>query len=110
MNVLYKDDSILVTDENLTINNYYFPTGQRRVIPWSQIKSVLTKRLTFLNGKYRVWGMGVKPYWFNSDWRADKDWMLIIDTGHFFKAVITPDDFEAAKKAIEMNLPLLTDK
>jgi hypothetical protein len=101
MTLLYKDKSILITDEDITINCYYFPFGQSKVIPWDKIRTVHTEPLTALNGKYRVWGMGVKPYWFNSDWRANKNSMLVIDTGEFVKAAITPDNFDQARQAIE---------
>jgi hypothetical protein len=53
-----------------------------------------------------MWGMGLRPYWFNSDWRANKRFMFVINTGHFIKAAMTPDDFEAAKKAIETKISL----
>lgn len=110
MEVLYKDKSILITDQDITINSYYFPLGQSKVISWNQVKKISSQTMTVLNGKYRVWGMGLAPYWFNSDWRADKDQMLVIDTGHFIKSAITPDDFEAATKAIETKLKIKTEK
>lgn len=110
MEVLYKDKSILMTDQEITINSYYFPLGQARVISWNQIKNVSSRTMTVLNGKYRVLGMGLAPYWFNRDLRADKDQMLVIDTGHFIKSAITPDDFEAAKKIIETKLKINCEK
>ncbi len=102
----YKDNSIVITDHDITIYNYYFPLGQPKIIPWGEIKSISIEPLTFLNGKYRVWGTGLRPYWFHSDWRADKDRMFVIDTGSVMKAAITPDDFEAAKRAIEAHVAI----
>ncbi|MBS1984473.1 MAG: hypothetical protein JST16_09900 [Bdellovibrionales bacterium] len=101
---LYRDKSILISDEAITIEGYYFPSGKARVIKWDQIQAVFAETLTFMGGKYRMWGMGLKPYWFNKDWRAEKDNMLIIDTGNFIRAAITPDNFAAAKAALETKL------
>lgn len=106
MVVLYKDKSIVITDQDITINSYYFPLGQSKIIPWNNVKSVSTEPLTVLNGKYRMWGMGLKPYWFNSDWRANKDQMFVIDTGKYIKSALTPDDFESARKAIEKKVAI----
>jgi hypothetical protein len=106
LEILYKDNSISITDQDITIRTYYFPSGQSKVIAWRDIKSISVQPLTLTNGKYRMWGMGLRPYWFNSDWRANKRFMFVINTGHFIKAAMTPDDFEAAKKAIETKISL----
>lgn len=106
MVVLYKDKSIVITDQDITINSYYFPLGQSKIIPWNKVKSVSTEPLTVLNGKYRMWGMGLKPYWFNSDWRANKNQMFVTDTGKYIKSALTPDDFEFARKAIEKKVAI----
>lgn len=100
MKKVYKDENILIDEQGIEISNYYFPLGKSKFIPWQMIKSVKVQPLTMLNGKYRVWGMGLKPYWFNSDWRAEKNFMFVIDSGSFIKSAITPDDFDSAKKVI----------
>jgi hypothetical protein len=102
--ILYKDKSISITDRDITIDSYYFPMGQAKVIPWQKVKSVSVEPVTLLNGKYRMWGMGLKPYWFNSDWRTDKKFMFVIDTGKLIKSAITPEDFDSARTAVEKKI------
>lgn len=101
MQTLYREKSLLITDEGITIFKYYFPLGQPKQISWSEVKSIKLERLTLFTGKLRAWGMELKPYWFNFGWRADKDFMFVIDSGSFFKAAITPDNVDAVKKVFE---------
>lgn len=101
MQVLYREKSLLLTDEGITIFTYYFPLGQAKKIPWGKVKKVKMEKLGLFSGKLRAWGMELKPYWFNYGWRANKDTMFVIDSGGFFKAAITPDDVEAVKKVFE---------
>jgi hypothetical protein len=108
MQTLYREKSLLITDEGITIFKYYFPLGQPKTIPWSNIKNIKLERLTLLTGKLRTWGMELKPYWFHLSWRANKDYMFVIDSGAFFKAAITPDNVEAVKRVFEEQGKLLS--
>jgi hypothetical protein len=90
MNQLYTDESIEIDTKTMTILNYYFPKGSSKDVLLSSIKSIKREKLTAFNGKYRYWGMGLRPYWFNRGLRSDKKEMLIIDTGEFIKPAITP--------------------
>lgn len=101
MQTLYREKSLLITDEGITIFKYYFPLGQPKKIAWNQVKNIKQEPLTLFTGKLRAWGMELKPYWFNLDWRAAKDQMFVIDSGGFFKAAITPDNVEAVKRVFE---------
>jgi len=102
--MLYEDNCVAIDDEGITIFNYYFPLGQPKKIAWSQIKSIWSEPLTAMTGKYRYWGMGLRPYWLHNDWRVNKDQMLIIDTGRWIKPAITPDNCALAKFAIEKKI------
>jgi len=101
MNILYREKSLLLTDEGIVIFKYYFPLGQPKKLSWSEIQNVKLKPLTLLNGRLRAWGCELMPYWFNFGWRADKEFMFLIDSGSFIKAAITPDDIDAVKKIFE---------
>lgn len=101
MQTLYREKSLLLTDEGITIFKYYFPFAQPKKISWSQVKNIKLEPLTLFNGKLRAWGMELKPHWFNLDWRAGKDYVFVIDSGKFFKAAITPDNVEAVKRIFE---------
>ncbi len=104
MAVLYQDPSITITDEEITIGKYYFPSTQAKVIAWKEVMGFSAKALTAANGRYRLWGMGLHGYWFNWDWRFKKQYMIVINTGHFTKPAITPDDFDTVRKIFESKL------
>ena len=104
MQNLYKDSQIEVNETEVIINNYYFPSGKSKHIQWQEIKSITVKPLTFFSGAFKLWGMGIKPYWFNYDHRTKKKHMLVIDTGHFIKSAITPDRFDLAKEVLLQKL------
>lgn len=101
---LYNDDSIEILRDAILIKRYYFPFGFPRVIKWNEIKKVSVEKVRWFNGKLRVWGLDIKPYWFNFDIRFNKNKMIVIDTGGFIKAAITPDDIDAVYKIIKAKL------
>lgn len=89
----YEDDHLSIDNSGITIQNYYFPLSTRKVIPWEQLKSARSFELTFWTGKYRIWGMGTAPWWFNCDSdRPSKTIGFVLDTGSIIKPAITPDD------------------
>ena len=105
MTPLYKDPRISMTDEGITISSYYFPLGGAKLIPWNQIRSVASKRMSFWSGKAKLWGMGFDRIWLHEDSsRYNKDFMLVLDTGSFIKPGITPDQVELAEAVITAKL------
>lgn len=97
---LYRDGRISCTPAGVVIRGYYFPFGSKR-IPYRSIRAVDAVPLTLLNGRWRIWGTSNPRYWFNLDpQRPKKQTALILDTGHFVKPVITPDDPDAVARII----------
>ncbi len=89
---LYRDRRIQCTTEALVIRGYYFPFGNKKVIPYDRIRSIHQYNMTSLTGQWRIWGSGDFRHYMNFDPdRPRKKEALIIDVGKFIKPVITPD-------------------
>lgn len=103
MSIIYEDKYLICDDEALTVKDYFFPMGSKR-IAYDSIKKVQEDNLTLLNGKFRIWGMGLEPKWYHLDLeRMGKKCAILLDTGEFIKPVITP-------KAHETVLEILQEK
>jgi hypothetical protein len=95
METLYRDNSLLIDENGITIQDYYFPSSAQKFIPWGQLRSARRFDVTIWRGKYRIWGMGLRPYWFNCDSsRPSKKVGFALDTGSLIQAAITPDEPE----------------
>lgn len=92
----YDDGGVACTDDALVIRHYYFPVGSRR-IPYTGIGHVRLVPLTFMRGRYRIWGSNDFRHWSNLDWdRPRKDVAFIIEVvGRYIRPVITPRDADA---------------
>jgi hypothetical protein len=88
----YDDGRVALTDDALVIRTYYFPFGAKH-IRYADISQVQCKPLTFMGGRYRIWGSGDLRHWFNYDpGRPGKPTALIIElAGKGPRPVITPD-------------------
>ena len=90
---IYDDGIIACGADGLLIRNYYFPSMRTKHLSWAEIEGVQAKPLSLLTGKFRFWGMGVKPCWYNLDLRRPlKTRAIEIDTGSVFRSAITPKD------------------
>jgi hypothetical protein len=93
MTILYADRHIICDDESITIHWYYFPLGISKKLTYSQIKGVKEEELNLLQGKLRLWGMDLTPYWFHLDLvRPSKSKFIILDDGEWIKPAITPEN------------------
>jgi hypothetical protein len=88
----YDDGRVALTDDALVIRTYYFPFGDKR-IRYADISRVKRKPLTFMGGRYRIWGSGGLRHWYNYDpGRPSKSTALVIElSGKSTSPVITPD-------------------
>lgn len=92
MSVLYEDEYVTCDDDAITIHQYYFPFGSKR-IPYSSIQKFEEMEMSLWDGGLRIWGMGLAPYWFHLDLqRPQKNRCIAIDFGELIKAIITPAD------------------
>lgn len=101
MGVLYEDKRITCDEDGITIRQYYFPFGDKR-ITYDTIVAFDQLRMGALTGRYRIWGATDPRYWFHLDAeRPKKTKAVIIDKGDWVKAVITPDDPDAVLHILE---------
>lgn len=92
----YDDGRVALADDGLVIRTYYFPFGAKH-IRYADIRQVRCKPLTFMGGRYRIWGSGDLHHWFSYDpGRPGKSTALVIElTGQGCRPVITPDQPDA---------------
>ena len=89
----YDDGGVACAADALVIRRYYFPFGDKR-IRYAKIEQVRRVPLTFMRGRWRIWGSGDFVHWFNLDTgRPGKSEAFVIRvSGSVFKPVITPSD------------------
>jgi hypothetical protein len=99
---LYHDRWIECTAEALIIRGYYFPFGNKKIIPYNRIRRIREYEMGPLTGKGRIWGSGDFRHYLNFDpGRPRKKRALILDLGRFIRPVITPDDVTQVRAIIE---------
>lgn len=95
--MIYDDGKVACDDTGLVIRRYY-PWGSKHV-PYSSIQEV--SRLPIRIRRWRLWGTGDFRHWWNLDLhRPKKGVALELDTGHWIRPTITPDDVEAVEAII----------
>jgi len=67
MNTLYKDSLVEVTDQEIVFHRYYFPFGNAKHVPLSQIESIQARPPSLVGGSWRIWGTGDFQAWFPLD-------------------------------------------
>jgi hypothetical protein len=97
---LYRDKWITCADDAIVIAWYYL-WGPKR-IPYDQIRSARTVRMTALRGNLRGWGSSNLHYWASLDpGRRRKNEALILDIGRSVQPYLTPDDVPAVAAIIK---------
>jgi hypothetical protein len=97
--MLYDDGRIACDSRGVAIR-WYYPWGAKKV-PYHAIRSITTRRLSGVRGKWRIWGSGDFVHWYNLDpGRPGKQAAIEIDTGRRIHPTITPDDSEAVAHII----------
>lgn len=94
MSILYEDKYLVCDDDAITIKDYFFPIGSKR-IAYKDIRSVSEMDLGLFSGRLRFWGMDLAPYWYHLDWsRAKKRRAIVLDLGEFIKPALTPEQHD----------------
>jgi hypothetical protein len=100
---LYDDGRIACDDQGLTIRWYYL-WGTKR-IPYGRIRSILTRPMGGLGGRYRIWGSGDFVHWYNLDpRRPGKQTAIELDMGGRVRPTITPDDPDAVARILNEHI------
>jgi len=63
----YKDSLVEVTDQEIVFHRYYFPFGNDKHVPWSEIESIQSRPPSLMAGSWRIWGTGNFLTWFPLD-------------------------------------------
>jgi hypothetical protein len=71
MQVLYSDELVILTEQQLVLRRYYYPKGDK-AIALADIEEIVECAPTFATGKWRVWGTGNFRIWFARDWKRSK--------------------------------------
>lgn len=73
--ILYEDSLILITDDSITLKNYYFPSLKEKKIRFEAIERIEAREPTIWSGKWRIHGTGNFKTWFpldSSRYRRDR--------------------------------------
>jgi hypothetical protein len=100
MAVLYEDRRLVLDDDAMTIHDYYFPRGSRR-IPYREIRGFEEYTMSLLTGKLTLWGTLDLVHWFHLDAsRPQKHKAISVNLGAWVRPVVTPDDTEAVLRIL----------
>jgi hypothetical protein len=96
MATLYEDRHITCDDEGITIHRYYFPFFADKRVPYAAIRGAEDRAMGPLTGRWRIWGMGLPPYWFHLDAeRPRKSRCITLDVSSAIRPAVTPDNVDA---------------
>lgn len=70
--VLYSDSLIVLTEDRIIFEHYYFPIGGRKVVRLEDIERITVEPPTLRNGKWRLHGTGNFKTWFPQDYNRPK--------------------------------------
>ena len=105
--VLYRDDSLTLDEEGITIRRYYFPLGTAKRIRYSDIRGTQVETMTWLNGKARWWGTADPRGWLPLDLRRHrKDTLLVFDVDQRVKPGVSPDDPDRVIELLQTRVPV----
>jgi hypothetical protein len=100
---LYDDGRIACDEDGVRIRWYYL--WGPKWIPYSAMRSVHSRPLSPVRGKWRIWGSGDFVHWCNLDpGRTGKETAIEIDTGGRILPTITPDDPAEVERIIRAHL------
>lgn len=95
--IRYEDPGLVLHADHLVIRRYYFPVATAKRIPYARIRAVRDEPLRWLQGRYRLWGMDLRPWWFPLDFaRPFKERCIVLDVGATICPAITAEDHETA--------------
>ena len=104
----YRDHTLVLEDQVLTIKGYYFPWFGPKRVPLDTIRNVTRVPMTLWGGKWRLWGSTTLVYWANVDVRRfRKNTGFVLDVSSSLKPFITPDDSAEFERVLRAVLPVV---
>jgi len=67
VSTLYKDKLIEITDREIVLQRYYFPSGKECRVELDDIERIRVEPASLRTGSWRLWGSGDLTTWFPSD-------------------------------------------
>jgi hypothetical protein len=106
---IYEDPTLTLDADGITLRRYYFPWAGSKRIPYSAIRGVECRSMSWRSGKGRIWGTSHPSYWFPLDVkRTGKEQMLVIDVGHRVKPCVSPDQTDRVVELLSAHVPVTT--
>ena len=103
---MYSDGCVSLDENGLTIHRYYFPLASGKRIEYSDLRRVMVEKMTWVNGKGRIWGTADPRGWLPLDWgRTRKEKLLVFDVGSRVKACVSPDDPDRVVELLRAHAP-----
>jgi hypothetical protein len=76
---IYKDNLIAISNNSITLFNYYYPSCKSLSVSFFDIDRIEIKKPTLLTGKYRFWGTGNFVSWYPKDFkRSTRDYIFFL--------------------------------
>lgn len=100
---VYADALVELTDKTLTLKQYYYPGRGSKTIRLSDIETIIEKKPTLFNGKWRLWGTGSFRVWFALDRkRPTREAIYYVKIKHtFLKAGFSVENAAAFSAALD---------
>ena len=97
---LYDDGRVIVTEDAVILQRYYFPFGQRKLIRLTDIEAVDIRPIDWLS-RWRLWGSSNLRNWLPLDLgRPRRKRMIVLDVGRRLRPTCTPDDVDRVGELI----------
>lgn len=98
--VIFFNEDVTLTDKEVEVHWYYFPTGTSKHIPYDHLEHaelLQMKDVPFLETK--TWGMGMSMTWWHCDFsRLSRQYVIMLTLkNQNIRVAITTDDHEVGK-------------
>ena len=102
----YRDHTLVLDGEQLTIKGHYFPWLGPKDVPLERIRSVTRVPMSGWGGKWHLWESTTLGYWANVDVRLfRKNTGFVLDVGPSPKPFITPDNSDEFERVLRAAVP-----
>jgi hypothetical protein len=104
---LYEDPGLLLDENGITIQRYYFPLASPKRIAYHDIRGIKAQPMNWLSGKGRIWGTSDPRYWFPLDRRRGrKQTLRIPGVGSRVRPCVTPEDPDRVVELLRARVPV----
>jgi hypothetical protein len=100
--VLYADSLVSLSDREIRLAGYYFPTGSSKTVPLGEVERIDALAPGLWRGSYRIWGSGDLRTWFPCDGlRPQRDTIFILKRrGRMLQIGFTVEDSAGFKQVL----------